>query len=345
MSILEQLATPGGLAFIYLFQTALFSMMLYILAVDYLRNRNPVNIYKLLAASSITLINFINFGLHLLESTRGVHFSEQFVPIILNCLFALVVLFLVKPFIYEFLKNKSAFDHFFQGNIALILLGFTVIQYNWALDYRPDKVFLYSRGQLYFALYFIAVVSGIIWFTLRYRRVNQYRLSLALASIVVSQAINGWAALRGELGPGLVVLKSSVTALVPLMFGSVVFKEIILRNQVLTGQLREVFEHQQSLVGELAKMGGQISELSTSLFEKSLDSWERLTLIKDRVLKLPDAADDQDLEYRIREHSRDIEQVASMSDSLKGLTHEVDRKNDELRKMAETVDRVQSGSA
>src|SRR5271157_4065882 len=102
MKILEFLESPGGLAFLHFTQTVLFSMMVYILGAEYFRTRRGDLIYKLLASICITFSNIATTAILVLQSFYGIELSQKVIPLVLNAVFAIIVLALARAFVYEY---------------------------------------------------------------------------------------------------------------------------------------------------------------------------------------------------------------------------------------------------
>jgi len=129
--MLEILQQPAGQSAFYFTQTLMFAMMVYILIAEYVRTKRQDLVYKLFAASSITLMNLLTAMLYFAEGMLSFKVSDAFYPLIFNAVFALVVLSLSKAFIYEFIENKKVFDILFRLNIGLVILGYAALQYYW----------------------------------------------------------------------------------------------------------------------------------------------------------------------------------------------------------------------
>ena len=133
-----------------------------------------------------------------------------------------------------------------------------------------------------------------------------------------------------ELPPALVVIRSAAPLMVPIMFGSTVFKELIESNVQLTSHLRDVFANQGDMIHELNTMSGDLAGISDRIFNKSGESWMRLTEIK----QIADSQTaNEALNERIRWHSRDIEEMAGLTENLKDLIGSLNNKTEQLDSM------------
>ena len=121
--------------------------------------------------------------------------------------------------------------------------------------------------------------------------------------------------------------------LVPIMFGSVVFKELIENNVRMTNHLRETFRTQRSMIRRLDRVSDELGTLSENLFDKSYDSWGRLTSIRDQARDY----ENPELERSIRLHSRDIEEIAGLTERLRSLIENLNDKTARLNKSSEQI--------
>ena len=336
-SLFEFLANPKGLAILHILQTLMFSMMLYILAADYYRSARADLVYKLLAATSITLINILSALIYYLEGFHKLNrlSLDGYFPLLFNSIFVIVVLLLAKAFIYDFITNKKRFDVIFRSTIVFIFMAYMVIQFFW-LIFRTGP-FSESAFQFAFSIYFIIILLFIIFMNIRYRKKYRMRLALAFASIIVAQLINAYGYLIEPPGDALKITRSLVTIMIPLMFGSVTFKELIERNDLMTGDLKKVFTSQNTLINELGTMSEDLGRLSGNIFDKSGESWMRLTDIKVIVDGINQARENKNLAEIIRTHSRDIEAMAGLTESLNGVIERVQNKTELLHAMAEKI--------
>jgi len=71
--------------------------------------------------------------------------------------------------------------------------------------------------------------------------------------------------------------------LVPIMFTSVVFKELIGRVVRMAEQIRITFEHQKELVFELINIGAELSSMSDNLVKTALDGWAKLSFVVETI--------------------------------------------------------------
>ncbi len=340
MSLFTFLESDGGLAFLQVLQLVLFIVMIYILAAEYVRTGNSDLIFKLTACSSISIINVATILGYSLEIFADIQPPQTFFPLALNSIFVIVVLALAHAFIYDFIERKEVFVTFFWANVTGIIIAYPPIQILWLSAYEPGMRFETSNFQVAFSVYFILVLSYIIYLNLRHRKKYRLRLTIAFCSIIVAQLCNMYGAFSEGLGGVGRILRSAAPLFVPIMMGTVAFKELVESNIRLTTHLRATFSSQQKLVNELDKMSNQLGSLSEKLFEKSYESWSRLTDIKELV----DVHENRDLDQHIRMHSRDIEDVAGLTENLRSLIENVNDKTETLSRSSSKISYINQKS-
>ncbi len=264
-------------------QTIMFATMIYILLAEYLRTKRSELVFKLIAALSITAINIATTTVLILRVFYEIHVSEKYVPLIFNALFAVIVLALARAFVYDFIHNKQRFDLVIRIGMGFVLIGYVSIQLYWIAIFTPGMIFGKSIFQLTFSMFFIFMIGFSIYYILSFRRKYQFRLILAFGSIAVAQFVNIYAVVSVDFPPELLILRASAPLLVPIMFASVVFKELIEAVVTMADHLREVFESERSLVLDLMKMSGELSSYSDSLVKMSVEGWQKLSGVVENI--------------------------------------------------------------
>lgn len=283
MEFVDFLQSKGGLALLHFTQVILFSMMVYILGAEYYRTRREDLIYKLVAGCSITFINIVTTGILVLEIFYRVKVSEQAVPLVLNALFAIIVLALARAFVFNYVENKKAFDRIIRLGMLGVVLVYAVMQVIWSLVYRPGMVFWKSPLALLFDLFFILMLSFSIRYLVIFRKSYRLRLVLAFSSIVVAQFVNIYGVLFQSLNPVLLIVRAAAPLLVPTMFGSVVFKELIESVVTMVDHLRRVLDAQRTLIFDLIKLGSELSNLADDLVRTSREGWQKLSFVVENI--------------------------------------------------------------
>jgi len=286
------LETPGGLAVLYSIQGVLFGMMLYILAAEFWRTRDESLLYKLAAASAITAISTGTALIYILESLYGVKAGQKFFPLIFNILFALNVLSLARAFTYEYVFNRDLFKLLVNAAMVISVLIYVFMQIWWLTVFREGMEFWKSGAQGVFSLFFLVVLCFSIYYLARFRESYRFRLIAAFASIAVVQCIGVYGAAADSIPPSMVIVKGALPILVPVMFTSVVFKELIGRVVIMVEHLRKSFETQRDIVLELIRIGSELSNMSDSLVKSALDGWAKLSAVVENIQKqIADAED------------------------------------------------------
>ncbi len=277
MRFLEFLESQAGLAVLHLTQTIMFSMMVYILFAEYYRTRRRDLIYKFFAAASITVINIVTTSIYTLQILYQFTLSELIVPPLLNTLFGLIVLSLARAFVYDFIPKKTFFREFIRISLLLMLVSYAVIQYLWWNSYDGKIHFTDSYYQLYFSVFFITVLLISVYGLLKYRPKYQYRLSFAFSAIIAAQSVNIADVILDNVPGFLMIVRSASPIVVPAMFGSAVFKELIENVVRMAERVKALFDSQSELLKELEKLSSDLSDAASHLAEMSLQGWTKLS--------------------------------------------------------------------
>lgn len=285
MGIIAFLESPGGITALHSLQAVLFSIMVYILSAEYWRTKDPSLVYKLLAACSITLISAGTAVISILSVLYRTPVSEKYFPLLFNALFALNVLFLARAFTYEHVTNRRRFSLVINSGMVLAVVVYFFAQVYWLRIYRPGMLFIRSGAQILFSSFFIVTLSFSIYYLARFRKKYKFRLLTGFCSIVVAQVVVVYIAANDSVHPMLGVLRAAAPILVPLMFTSVVFKELIERVVSLVDSIRLTFEQQGELTGELIRIGSELSAMSDTLVKSAMDGWSKLSLVVELIRK------------------------------------------------------------
>ncbi len=291
MGILDFLQTESGLAFLYFIQSLLFFIMVYILSAEYIRTRRHDLVYKLVACGSILIINVATTLIHLLNIFYNIVFSQKYFPLIFNSIFSIIVLALARAFIYDYVANKTKFEKIIHGGMLGAVVMYILLQLYWLGIYEPSMVFSRSYLQLFYVLFFLIVLFISIYYLLKYRTSYKLRLIIAFLAIVTAQFVNMYSSIFHELPPLLAIVKASVPFFVPLMFGSVIFKELIESVVTMVDHLNNVLEIQRELSFDLMKLGSELSVISDDLVKNSLKGWHKLSFVVEKICSQEEGTD------------------------------------------------------
>lgn len=272
-----------GQGVLYFSQTILFSVMLYILAAEFIRTRDKTLVYKLMAACSITAVSGGTALIYIFDSFYNIRITQKYFPLIFNGLFAIVVISLARAFTYEFVSNRKRFQKLINSGIVLSCLMYSVMQVYWLKIFTDGMQFWKSGLQLIFSIFFIFMVTFSIYHLVMFRKNYKFRLVTAFTSIAVVQVINIYGSVMDYIPPGLSIIRAAAPILVPVMFTSVVFKELIGRVVLMVDQIRITFEHQRELIFELINIGVDLSSMSDNLVKTALDGWGKLSFVVETI--------------------------------------------------------------
>ena len=283
MKIIMFLQSTGGLAFLHFSQTILFSMMVYVLGAEYFRTRRDDLVYKLVASGSITLINIVTTVMLVLNAFYGISPNQKFVPPFANAVFAIIVLALARAFVFNHIKNKDIFKKRIRYGMMSVVIVYVFIQLYWLFIFEPGMEFGKSHLQLIFSVFFMLMLAFSIYYLAKYRKTYRVRLILAFFSIVIAQFVNIYGAVLDDVPGYLLIARSAAPVLVPTMFGSVVFKELIEGVMEMVNHLKRVLDNQRNLVFELMKIGADLSVFSDDLVKTSREGWVKLSKVVQNI--------------------------------------------------------------
>ncbi len=329
MRILDFLQTTGGLAFLHFVQTILFSNMVYILSAEYYRTRRDDLVYKLVASISITGINVATTIVLILEAFYNYTPSQKYLPLLLNAIFAIIVIALARAFSADFTGNKKGFEKLTRNGMILTVVGYVIIQIYWVFTYEPRVQFGKSNIQLFFSAFFLFVLGYSIYIIIRYRKNYRIRLVLAFGSIVIAQFINMYGVI-GEIPGFLSVIRSAAPILVPTMFGSVVFKELIENIVTLAEHLQNILRDQSNLVHELNGINEELQKMSQGLVTRSLEGWQKLSGVVEIIYE-----EENDRNQLIEITTETTEHVKGLTKLFKTDSHDVRSILESANQMAE----------
>ncbi len=277
------LQSTSGLAILHIAQTLLFAMMVYILFAEFARTKRDDLIYKLVACVSITISNIATTTILVLKVLYNINPPERYLPLMLNAIFAVIVLALARAFVYDYVINKKKFDKIIRMSMLGVGGVYVILQVYWLIIFEKGMVYWKSHIQLIFDIFFLAMLSFSIYYLVKFRKKYRFRLVLAFFSIVVAQLVNMYGAVFHEIPGILKIARSAAPILVPTMFGSVVFKELIESVVYMIDNLKRVLESQRNLVFELMKMGADLSSVADDLVQTSRDGWQKLSSVVENI--------------------------------------------------------------
>jgi len=288
MGLIRFLESSGGLAVLYTVQGVLFSLMLYILAAEFWRTRDQSLLYKLAAASAITAISGGTAVIYILESLYGIKAGQRVFPLVFNMLFSLNVLSLARAFTCDFVMDRKRFILFINSGMIISVIIYIALQIWWLIVFKDGMEFWKSGAQGVFSFFFLVVLGFSIYYLIRFRESYRLRLVTAFASIAVVQMIGLFGSAADYIPAPLMIAKGAFPILVPVMFTSVVFKELIGRVVLMVEHLRITFESQRDIVFELIQIGSELTDMSDSLVKSALDGWAKLSDVVENIKKQVD---------------------------------------------------------
>lgn len=285
MGLIRFLESSGGQAVLYTVQASLFSMMLYILAAEFWRTRDQSLLYKLAAASAITAISSGTAVIYILESLYGIRAGQRIFPLVFNMLFSLNVLSLARAFTCDFVMDRKRFVLFINSAMIASVVIYVAMQIWWLVVFTDGMEFWKSGAQGFFSFFFLVILGFSIYYLVRFRESYKGRLVTAFVSIAIVQIIGLYGTVADAIPATLMIAKGAFPILVPVMFTSVVFKELIGRVVLIVEHLRITFESQRDIVFDLIQIGSELTDISDSLVKSAIDGWGKLSDAVENIKK------------------------------------------------------------
>lgn len=341
--IIDYFTQPGGLAMLHVIQFIIFGLMAGILIVEFRRRGIKEMLFKLIASATISLLNLglaiAQYNAHFTHSTA----DQRVLPLVSSLVVGIVIILLSRAFIYDHVMNQRAFLIFLLANLAIVFLFFFSFQLTWLNEYVAGAKYAKSWMQCVTSIHIVLIIMVLMWFISRYRREFRYRLYVAFGAVMAAQLVTIAEYFVPSVG-ALSIVRAIVPVLRPIMFGSIIFHELIHSNERLNESLVAVFKEQQAQLHELQTVNKTLGSIAEKLFNKSMESWETLTAFRDDLQKRIFAKIrsgpqnlKEDFEKKISFHSRELEELASMSEELQGQALKVSQSIHSIQKMQEKI--------
>ncbi|MBN1499523.1 MAG: hypothetical protein JW982_05185 [Spirochaetes bacterium] len=179
------------------------------------------------------------------------------------------------------------------------------------MNFSDGYIFGKSLLQFSFSVFFVIILMFSIYYLMKYRTTYKFRLVTAFFSILVSQTINIILVFLDDVPGYLIIIKSAAPLLVPMMFASVVFKELIESVVTMIDHLKKVLETQRNLVFELMKLGSDLSALSDDLVKMSVQGWQKLSFVVENIY-----AQDNDRKDIVEKMNMIISEISEINDRI-----------------------------
>lgn len=339
-SLINYFTQPAGLATLYLIQFIIFGLMAAILIMEYRRVHIREMYFKLIASATISLLNlFLSIGQFYAHFQHGKS-DDHFLPPLTNLIVTLVVLILSRAFIYDYAPNKRLFGAFLWLNVIIAVALYSVSQWLWHAEIVRAEKYVRTPMQLATSIHLLFLLLLLIYLISRFRERFRLRLYIAFGAVTVAQLVTLVENFSGDVG-GWAILRAIIPIVRPLMFGSIIFTELVTRNEEMTRDLGRVFSEQQQLVANLENANKSLNDVSARLLDKAMDAWNSLTTIRDSIapgetkgaVKIKRSA----LDEKIRMHSRELEELAGLSENLQTTSAALLEKTQELQRLQSSI--------
>lgn len=340
-SLIEYFTQPAGLAVLYLIQFVIFGLMAAILIMEYRRVKIEEMYFKLIASASISVLN-----LGLAIAQYYAHFQhgkadDQYLPLVSNLIVTLVILILSRAFIYDYVNNQRAFAWFLWFNAVTALAIYGISQWLWLTRNFGQVKYVKTPMQLATSCHLLFLLVLLIWLISKFRQRFKVRLYIAFGAVATAQFITLGEHFADGIG-AWAILRAIVPVVRPLMFGSIIFTELVTRNEEMTRDLGHVFGEQRALIVNLETANKNLNDVSARLLDKAMDAWNSLAALREIVnppgksaepVKIRRATVDE----RIRMHSRELEELAGLSENLLNTAESLSKKTQEIQKLQASI--------
>jgi len=345
--VIDYFSKPGGLAVLHLIQFIIFGLMAAILIMEYRRLRLQEMFFKLIASASISVLNLFLAMAQYHAYFSGGALDQHVIPLVSNLITAIVILILTRAFIFDYVPNQRMFLVFLWFNAALAFAFYIVFQINWSAELAAQKKYAKTTMQLATSVHLILLLAILMWQIKLYRKKFQIRLYIAFGAVMLAQLVTVLDHYLESIG-ALAIIRAIVPVIRPIMFGSIIFHELIHANERMNESLVSIFGEQQAQLAELQEINKKLGNVSESLFNKSMESWETLTSLRDdlnrrifdKIQKAPKNLR-ENFEQKISLHSRELEELASMSEELQSAAQQVSKSTQSIQSMQEKIAYVQ----
>jgi hypothetical protein len=243
-------------------ELAFFVTLFYILFVEWKRTRRNELQSKLIAVTAaITQIVVTSLDLGL-ELFWQIHLSERFLPIFVSTLTITTIIFLWHAFLFS--SAGAAKRRVGRFIIIFLVVSFAVVLALWNWHYRPGMHFTDSLFYLFYEIFFIVVDAIIIYTISRFKSKYKSRVITGFFAMMLLHGINIYG-YTYELTSMLRFVRTGLPIVVPMMFGSVMYKELLDHLVNLNHSLRSALKGQGDLIISISEMDYTLNSLIAEL--------------------------------------------------------------------------------
>lgn len=339
--LIDYFTQPAGLAVLYLVQFIIFGLMASILIMEYRRVHIEEMYFKLIASASVSLLNLGLAIAQYFAHFRQGKMDDQYLPLVSNLVVTWVILILSRAFIYDYVINKRFFGIFLWFNAALALGIYAVSQWLWQTHIFSNMRYVRSPMQLATSAQILFLLGLLIYLISRFRQKFKVRLYIAFGAVAVAQIVTLAEHFSGNVGAWS-ILRAIIPVIRPLMFGSIIFTELITRNEEMTRDLAHVFNEQKGLVNKLEDANRDLNATAARLLDKAMDAWNSLAAIRESLSPVdpqikPQKIKRSALDERIRMHSRELEELAGLSENLQETAGTLAEKTHQIHNLQSSI--------
>ena len=269
MSFLEFLTNKGGLLVIQLVILSFFITLLYILSVEFRRTGRKELKSKLIAVSSTILQIVVTIIALFFSVFLNQNPSQRFVPIFTSTLTITTIVFLWHAFLYSSIKDNKKIGLYAKIVFIFIITVFVSVMLFWNISFVKGDIFVNSIYYLLMELFFIAIDILVIFTISKFKSRYKHRVITGFVALLVVHGITIINYFH-NVDAVTLVIKSFLPIVVPIMFGSVMFKELLDHIVNLNRSLRSSLLGQGELIAHIGGLNYRINKIKDSVYENAL---------------------------------------------------------------------------
>lgn len=264
MHIINFILGNQGLLAIQVVELVFFLTLAYILVVEWKRTGRHELRSKVVAVSSSIAQLALSCVILFLKIFFDIDPSQRFVPLISSMFTITTIVFLWHAFLYSSIQDVKRLHDAAIAVFGAIITVFLIIFILWNITYSGAEVFSKSLWFLVLEFFFLLADSVIIATIMRFKGKYRFRVIAGFAALFCVHLISIYGFYNG-IFPSLRVIRAALPVIVPVMFGTVMYRELIDHLVNLNDSLKSSLSEQGALIYLIGKIDYTINRvISTS---------------------------------------------------------------------------------
>jgi hypothetical protein len=277
VNIFTFLTNKSGLLFIQIVSLAFFITLAYILSVEWARTGRHELRSKLVAVFAAILQIIVSSTVLIFIIFYDVSPSERILPLLTSILTITTIVFLWHAFIYSSIQDLTKINYYIRYVVFFLLGTFSIVLLSWNIFYTDGLIFNKSIWFLVFENFFIFVDIVIIYTISRFKGKYKHRVIIGFIALFFVHLLNVFS-FWFPVYPGIILVKSILPIIVPIMFGSVMFKELLDHLVNLNKSLSKSLEGQGELILHIGQIDYKLNSILSYIENKREKNKENLEL-------------------------------------------------------------------